>query len=122
MARKLKIWNGRPYGILPTQEWKKGGQAAHVYACAYSVSDLQSLCVELGLEPVTRSEVSKYWSPHWGIQMREIAPERGIWVAYGYSGRPARVQNCAPVSEGMRLSGAKTSAVVDSDDPLEAAP
>jgi hypothetical protein len=91
MARKLKVWNGRPVGILPTSQWKRGGETAHVYACAYSVADLQNLCDELGLHRVPASEVRVYWSPLWGRQMGGIAPERGIWIAYGYTGKPERI-------------------------------
>lgn len=88
---KLKIWNGRAYGVLPNKDWKRGFDTAHIYACAHSVSDLQRLCLELGLHKVSASEIRTYWSPCWGNSMDGIKPERGIWVAYGYNDKPKRI-------------------------------
>lgn len=98
MARPLKVWNGRAYGVLPQSQWKQGSDGAHIYACAYSVADLQSLCDELGLHRIAASEVKNYWSACWGNQMDGIQPERGIWVAYGYNKKPERITK--PATEG----------------------
>jgi hypothetical protein len=96
MARKLKVWNGRAYGILPASQWKRGGEPVHIYACAYSVADLQNLCDEPGLHRVPASEVRNYWSSCWGKPMQGIEPERGIWLAAGYSSKPERIPRPTP--------------------------
>lgn len=89
MPRKLKIWNGR---------WNAGRQPIHIYACAYSVRDLNELLQELGLERVSQSEIRDYWVRDcWGRSMDGIEPERGIWIEradkYGDDRRPIRVRN-----------------------------
>lgn len=91
MARKLKVWNGRAYGVLPHSQWKRDGESASVYICAHSVNDIRDLCVSLGLHAPAKSEIQNYWSPCWGNPMDGIEPERGVWVQYGYSEKPERI-------------------------------
>ena len=98
MARKLKVWNGRPYGVLPKSKWTRGHDAATVYACARSVNDLRDLCLSLGLIAPSAGEVRDYWSPCWGNSMDGVEPERGVWIAYGYSAKPERVE--PPTTDG----------------------
>jgi hypothetical protein len=92
MAKELKLWNGRCYGVLPDNEWKRDGHVGHVYVAAYSMSDARRLCVELGLYDPGYTEVSKYWSAGaWGNSMTGITPERGVWVGYGPRDKPTRI-------------------------------
>ena len=79
--KQLKLWNGRPYGVLPSGQWK----GTHIYVAAYSVADVQRLCGELGLSIPSRNEISVYWSTGcWGNAMEGIAVERGVWVTSDY--------------------------------------
>jgi hypothetical protein len=82
MAMKnLKLWNGRPYSVLPADQWK--GNC--IYVAAYSIADIQRLCGELGLGIPSRNEISVYWSAGcWGTRMEGIKVERGIWVGREY--------------------------------------
>ena len=92
-TRKLKIWNGRPYGVLPSSKWN----GAHIYVAAYSVADVQRLCGELGLCTPSRSEITEYWSKDcWGNAMEGVPVERGIWVTQGYRGAPKRLTPTNP--------------------------
>jgi hypothetical protein len=87
--KKLKAWNGRPYEVLPTSQWK----GAHIYVAAYSVEDVRRLCGELGLSIPSRNEINEYWSKGcWGNAMEGVVAERGVWVGdeYGRS-TPKRV-------------------------------
>ncbi len=43
--KALRLFNGRPYGILPNDMWK----GSHVCIAAYSIADAQRVCVEAGL-------------------------------------------------------------------------
>lgn len=89
--KKLKLWNGRCYDVLPKNQWRKDGQTGHVFVAAYSVRDIQQLCDEHGLCKPTNYEVSVFWSAGcWGNTMEGITPERGIWLAYG-PGKPERI-------------------------------
>jgi hypothetical protein len=73
--RKLKLWNGRAV-CYP------GIRNAHFYVAAYSVADLRSLFVEVGLFDPGQSEVKNYWAAGcWGTRMAGITPERGVWVS-----------------------------------------
>ena len=88
--RKLKIWNGGPYGILPTKDWNNG--SAHVYVAAYSIKDIGDLCQELGLKVPSRHEIASYWSKDcWGAPMEGIQVERGVWVQSDHLSKPARI-------------------------------
>lgn len=92
-ARELKLWNGRCYCVLPGSKWKKNGETGHVYVAAYSMADARRVCVEAGLFDPGATEVSKYWNAGaWGNSMDGITPERGVWLQYGYSGQPVRIQ------------------------------
>ena len=79
MAKELRLWNGRPYGVLPQSEWKH----ASVCVAAYSIADARRVCVEAGMNDPGANEVTEYWSECWGNDMNGIAPERGIWVSKG---------------------------------------
>ncbi len=76
--KELKIWNGRPYGVLPSTQWK----GTHIYVAAYSMADVQRLCGELGLRIPSTNEISEYWNKGcWGNAMQKIPIERGVWVS-----------------------------------------
>jgi hypothetical protein len=80
MAKELKLWNGRPYGVLPTAQWKD----RHIYVAAYSVEDARRVCREAGLSDPGRYEIQVYWSANcWGNSMAGIPVERGIWISCG---------------------------------------
>lgn len=76
MAKQLRLWNGRPYGVLPHSEWKN----AHVCVAAYSMEDARRVCLEAGMRDPGVREIKEYWSECWGNDMDGITPERGIWV------------------------------------------
>lgn len=79
MANKLRLWNGRPYGVLPPREWKD----TSVCVAAYSMADARRVCLEAGMTDPGAREVKEYWSECWGNDMAGITPERGIWVTKG---------------------------------------
>ena len=78
MPKELKIWNGRACGV------EIGGRKiAHFYACAYSIADLRRALDTAGYRNVSYSEIKQFWSPGcWGILMKDVTPERGVWVSY----------------------------------------
>ena len=80
MAKELKIWNGRPYGVLPPSQWKD----SHIFVAAFSIVDARRVCVEVGGSDPGYSEIKNYWSSGcWGNAMEGIPIERGVWVQYG---------------------------------------
>ncbi len=74
--KALRLFNGRPYGILPNDMWK----GSHVCIAAYSIADAQRVCVEAGLHDPGYHEIKEYFSECWGNDMSGITPERGVWV------------------------------------------
>lgn len=95
MPRTLKLWNGRPYGVLPQEDWK----TAHIFVAAYSAADARRVCVEAGQSDPGANEVSKYWSAGcWGNSMDGVTPERGLWVVHGVDGMPQRLRPNARLS------------------------
>jgi hypothetical protein len=74
--KTLKLWNGRPYGVLPASQWND----AHVCIAAYSVADAQRVCIEAGMSAPSASEIKEYFSPCWGNDMDGVVRERGLWV------------------------------------------
>jgi hypothetical protein len=108
MAGTLKIWNGNVQSMVPYEEAKRHGISyngyAHGYGCARSRADLCRMIIEWsggsrGLDAYIRD----YWSEGaWGIAMDGIAPERGLWVQYGYGAQPQRVwpPTPSPVHQG----------------------
>lgn len=92
MARKLKLWNGRCYGVVPQGEWKRNGKTGHVFVAAYSANDVRTLCRELGLCDPGANEIKVYWSAgSWGTSMEGITPDRGVWIVYGPGDEPTRL-------------------------------
>lgn len=88
MAKKLRLWNGRPYGVLPVNQCRD----AHIFVAAYSVADARRVCVEAGMYDPGAHEVSNYWSADcWGSAMEGVTPERGLWVVRRYGGKPERI-------------------------------
>ena len=87
--KTLKFWNGRPYGVLGHGDEFK---SAHVYVAAYSAADARRVCVEAGKDDPGAREISVYWAPCWGTLMKDVQPERGLWVVHGYHGKPQRIQ------------------------------
>lgn len=76
MAKELRLWNGRPYGVLPRGDWDKGYSIA---VAAYSMADARRVCVESGCGDPGINEIRNYWSECWGNSMGGITPERGVW-------------------------------------------
>lgn len=110
--KPLRLFNGRPYGILPHMEWNKGGSITHLFIAAYSIADLRRLCVELGLNDPGRYEINEYWNKDaWGTHMDGIEPERGLWIKEDYNSKPERIlfwEKCASCER--RLVGTKYKA------------
>jgi hypothetical protein len=101
--KQLKIWNGRPYGVLPSSQWK----GTHIYVAAYSVADVQRLCGELGLHIPSRNEITEYWSKNcWGDSMKGIPVERGVWMTEGYGSMPKRLTSNAEFTGAKPASSA----------------
>lgn len=89
MPRTLKLWNGRPYAVLESDDWKD----AHLFVAAYSAADARRVCVEAGQRDPGATELSKYWSAGcWGNSMAGVEPERGLWVVRGIRGVPERLR------------------------------
>jgi hypothetical protein len=88
---KLKLFNGRPYGVLPQEEWDN----SHIYVAAYSSEDARRVCVEAGLNDPGRHEIRLYWNKGaWGNSMDGIPVERGIWIRRGRN-LPEKVKKAA---------------------------
>lgn len=75
MSKPLRLWNGRPYGVLSQKEWH-----LHVNIAAYSIADACRVCTESGLHDPGYREIKEYWSECWGNNMEGIIPQRGIWT------------------------------------------
>lgn len=84
--KKLKFWNGRPYGVLPQNQWKD----RHIYIAAYSIADARRLCAEVGRDP-GQNEFKEYFANCWGNAMNEVNPERGVWYVEGHRGTPVKL-------------------------------
>ena len=84
MAKQLKCWQG--IGFVP----QLGEKEAWIYVAAYSISDIATVCAEVGLFPPSYNEVKKYWYGTWGNNMNGIPIERGVWASKLY-------QNTAPI-------------------------
>jgi hypothetical protein len=92
MGKQLKLWNGRCYGVVPRNQWKRDGHVGHVYVAAYSANDVRRLCRELGLGDPGAHEIKVYWNKgSWGNSMAGITPERGVWIGYGPRDKPTRL-------------------------------
>ena len=88
--KKLKLFNGRPYEVLGHDNTRD----LHLYIAAYSVADLQRLCLEAKLSKPSRYEIAVYWNKGtWGNPMIGVKPERGIWKVVGWNGKPERLFN-----------------------------
>lgn len=74
--KTLRLWNGRPHGVLPTTDWTE----THVCIAAYSAADARRVCAEAGLGEPSASELKNYFSECWGNDMKGISPARGVWV------------------------------------------
>ncbi len=61
-----------------------------VCIAAYSIADAKRLCVELGLKEPSHAEIRDYFGECWGNDMRDITPERGVWIV-GRGDTPERV-------------------------------
>jgi len=72
--KKLKLWNGRSYGVIGSVI------DSHINVAAYSRVDVRRLCLEAGLNDPGDTEIKEYWSECWGNSMSGITPERGIWL------------------------------------------
>lgn len=92
LAKELKLWTGRPYGVLPPSEWKH----AHVCVAAYSAADARRVCLEAGMNDPGAKEIKDYWFECWGRGMEGIIPVRGIWVTK--DGQAERLPSSAVLS------------------------
>lgn len=88
MARELKLWNGRGYGLLPTQQCAR----RHLCIAAYGVRDARELCLEIFGSAPSKHEIKTYWSPVWGNVMDAVKAERGVWIADDVTRRVVRVR------------------------------
>jgi hypothetical protein len=103
MGKKLRLWNGRPYGVLPQSEWKH----SHICVAAYSMADARRVCLEAGMSDPGATEVKEYWSECWGDDMNGIAPERGIWITKG--GQAKKLPSNVEFSGDAPLYGAASA-------------
>jgi hypothetical protein len=89
VTRPLVLWNGRPMGVLPSDDW----EGVHVYVAAYSIDDARRVCLEAGLRDPGRYEIAKYWVKGcWGDRMSGVEVVRGLWIGRGYNkGEPERI-------------------------------
>lgn len=97
MSKPLKLWNGRA-GIL--HNWRRPEPFDHVYVAAHSRADAARLLREAATkvsggsfnEGQIAREIATYFSAGcWGNAMKDITPERGVWVSKGYDEKPWRI-------------------------------
>jgi hypothetical protein len=74
----LKLWNGRG------GDWRG---VSHVYLCARSAADAVRILRAAGHSRMSAHELKTYFAPTWGIAMKGIRRERGVWVS-----RPGKYQ------------------------------
>lgn len=85
--RKLRIWNGRgDYRNFPGQ----------FYVCAPTKVLAVKLLAQAGHFHINMKEFNDYYSEAWGIYMKGVTPEIGVWydeaVGGGHeAGKPKRV-------------------------------
>lgn len=96
MAKVLKIWNGRGYCAYKHSDplWKdvRANSDVHAYVAAYSRADARRVVAEYCGHVPADSEIKDYWHEgSWGDPMKEIAPERGLWLQFGHYCTPVRV-------------------------------
>ena len=99
--KQLKLFNGRSWG----------GRGGHLYIAAYSVADAARLMGEARriilksseTGPVDKfdvgrntREISDYYAKDcWGLSMKGVTPERGVWMSKastnGLEEKPVRI-------------------------------
>ena len=98
--KQLKFFNGRSWG----------GRGGHLYIAAYSVADAARLMGEARriilksseTGPVDKfdvgrntREISDYYVDYWGLSMKGVTPERGVWMSkangFGLEEKPVRI-------------------------------
>lgn len=93
MAKALKLWNGRAYALRRDNDsmWEgvRGNAYSHAYVAAYSRADARRVIVEYCGHDPGDAELRDYWSEAWGTNMKDVTPERGLWIDLGKG--PARV-------------------------------
>lgn len=70
---KLKLWNGRG-------DYRK--LDGHLYVCATSKREAIKLLVLAGMAAINLYEMNNYWSDTWGLVMKGITPEKGVWFVH----------------------------------------
>lgn len=93
--KTLKLWNGRGYCCDKRDaRWNAlpHNRAPHAYVAAYSRADARRVIEEYCGRLPADSELRDYWSEGcWGNSMRDIPPERGLWLQWHHTETPERV-------------------------------
>lgn len=91
----LILFNGRTYCCRKWEDkrWACVREAEHAYVAAYSLTDARRVINEYtGREFATYGELKNYWNRGtWGINMKDVIPERGLWVIFRYGSQPVRL-------------------------------
>ena len=79
--KPLHCWNGVLNGIKS------------ICVCAHSRTDAARLISEAYGGDVGRlnRQIKDYFPPCWGNNMKDITPERGVWLIPFYGAQPSRV-------------------------------
>ena len=95
---ELKIWNGHASHDMRDRKdprWKEA-RYIHVYFAAYSAMDAAQMIAEYTGQADDVKKLTSYIRREcsaglWGTTMKDITPERGMWVQFGDHVKPVRV-------------------------------
>ncbi|MEG0870428.1 MAG: hypothetical protein RSD49_01645 [Hafnia sp.] len=90
MARVQRFWKGRTTHVFNENDPKWSGLSPNMgmaFICAHSQADANRLITEYTGKPVPANETKAYFDEGpWGLAMKGVTPERGIWIAFGPTG------------------------------------
>lgn len=93
VGRRLQMWNGRGNTLRNSDDSIWAGVRLNAYSCAYvaaySRADARRVIAEYLGRDIGDAEIRDYWHPCWGNDMRDVVPERGLWLDVGKG--PVRV-------------------------------
>lgn len=95
-TKTLKLWNGGGFSVKkvgdPLWDGVKQNQAITAYVAAYSQADAQRVIAEYCGRNPPDSELRNYWNKgSWGTRMKDVVPERGMWIEFERGLPPTRV-------------------------------
>lgn len=91
----LRLWYG-PVDSCVNQEdarWDAVDRLDEVaaFVCAASQADAQRIIESYSGKRPSSRHVANHWRQHWPSPMKEIVPERGLWILFSHRENPVKV-------------------------------